>query len=599
MAESSAEDITERFGEVPQEVMVELQSMLGLYNIDAEELFFKWEGYCLKMGDDVKLTSKNVAMFKKETQEQFEIEMRAKSKTGPAGGSRSAPRAAKGTDVMNMLDGLVPVTPRTGPGAAKRKFEKASYETPLAERTSKLAMGSSPLGPAFKHPGSPASTAVPFRERRDPGKVMEVLNNHIKIPTLPLPGFESSESRIEFAAAVDLKKFSYKPMHQKLSEASQYFDDRINDFAEAIQQEHNIPDDDICAHNTILPEEVVVVGRIVTDVIDAEKRANEASLLLEGSRGRGEGVRIPLDLSAVRSYALFPGMLVALRATNPTGKKLQVKSVIEPPRYPEAATSVEGLEMIENRLSLGNLNVFVAAGPYTTDDNLDFEGLTELVDKIVDTCPDVVFLNGPFIDTDHPKVALGDFPIDEANFSGLVLEDLFKQKITSQLERITRSHVFLVPSTRDAVSKHVSYPQEPLQRKILGLPTNIKLLPNPCVISINEMVVGLSSADILFHLQMEEVKVSPKDLNVFSRVANHVIGQNHFYPLFPPPGKAQVGYVTPLDVAWLGLAEFPVKPDVLILPSNLPGTVKVHFSTRWLSEFMLTVRSRLLTEQLQ
>ncbi|KAF3910917.1 hypothetical protein ABW20_dc0109095 [Dactylellina cionopaga] len=607
---ADTEDLIDKFGELPEEVMAELQSMLGLYNIDAEELFFKWEGYCLKMGEDVKTDLKNIKEFKKDTQDQFEIEMRAKSRTTQTPASRGVQRAAKNTgDVFNMLDGLVPSTPRTGPGAAKRKFEKASYETPLAERTSRLAVGSSPVGPSagFKLPASPANS-IPFRNRPDPGKVMEVLNPQIDLPSLPLDGFESFESRVkwtyvakeaESTSTVDarrpdqpnalpfeaeksvnpiLKKFSYKPMYQKLSEASQYLDDRINETMDALQQEHNIPDEDICNPSTKLPEEVVVVGRIVTDVMDSQKRSNESSLLLEGSRGKGEGKRVPLDLSAVKGYALFPGMIVGFRATNPTGDKLMVKSILSPPRYPEAASTVVQLEKEREMLMLGNMNVFIAAGPYTPDDNLDFEGLTELVDKVVETSPDVVLLLGPFIDTEHPKVKLGDFSINMDTFSGYVLEDLFKEKITSQLKRITKSLVILVPSTRDAVSKHVSYPQDRLERRLLGLPAgNIKLLPNPCLISINEVVFGVSSADILFHLSMQEIKISGNgvEMNTFRRLSNYVISQNNFYPLFPPPEKSQVGYTTPLDVAWMELCEFLVKPDVLVLPSTLPGTVAV------------------------
>ncbi|EPS37365.1 hypothetical protein H072_8945 [Dactylellina haptotyla CBS 200.50] len=573
------EELVDKFGDLPDEIMTELQSMLTLYRIDAEELFFKWEEYCLKMGEDVKTDLKNVRAFKQDTREQFEIEMRSKSKTSQTPAGRGAQRTVKNAgDMFNMLDNLAPATPRTGQSAAKRKLDKASYETPLAERTSRLAVGSSPVGPpsAFKLPASPAAS-IPFRSRIDPGKVMEVLNDQIEIPTLPLDGYDSFKSRVELITNVLVPRFSYKPMYQKLTEASQYLDDRINDYTDAIQQEHSLPDEDFCNPSAKLPEEVVVVGRIVSDVMDSQKRTNEASLLLEGSRGKGEGKRVRLDLSALKGYALFPGMLAAFKAINPTGDKLLVKSVLSPPRYPEAASKVQELEKEMEKLMLGNLNVFMAAGPYTPDDNLDFEGLTELVDKIVEKVPDVVFLTGPFIDTEHPKVKLGDFEIDMTNFSGYVLEDLFKEKITSQLKRITKSLVILIPSTRDAVSKHVSYPQEPLQRKLLGLPTNVRLLPNPCVLSINEVVFGISSLDILFHLSMQEVKSAGKGIetNTFHRMVDHVISQNHFYPLFPPPEKSQVGYTIPLDVVWLELCEFPVKPDVLILPSTLPGSARV------------------------
>ncbi|KAF3229197.1 DNA-directed DNA polymerase alpha subunit pol12 [Orbilia oligospora] len=589
---SSPEDLAEKFGELPDEVMVELQNMLRIYNIDAEDLFFKWEEYCLKMGEDIKLNLKNITTFKDDAREQFEIEMRAKSKSAQAPAARGVQRTAKNTgDVFNMydltlnrlsLDGLTPATPRSAaPSAAKRKIEKAGYETPLAERTSKLAVGSSPVGPGpgFRTPG--AITSVPFRNRPDPGKVMEVYNPNIEIPELPLPGYPGYESRVLFSAVIKAKNFGYKPMYQKLVAGSQVLDDRIEEYAVAIQKEHNIPNEDFCNPCSKLPEEVVVVGRIVTDVMESQKRGNEASLLLEASRGDGEGGRVRLDLSALKGYAFYPGMTVALKAMNPTADKLLVKSVLTPPTYFGAGSKPSDMEEELRKLTAGNFNVFIAAGPYTTDDNLDFEGLTELVDRIVETEPDAVFLSGPFIDTEHPKVKLGDFPVDMNNFSGYVLEDLFKEKITSQLNRITKSMVLLVPSTRDAVSKHVSFPQDRFQRKLLGLQSNVQLLTNPCMITLNEIQFGISSADILFHLNMQEVKASGKgiEMNTFHRLANYVISSSHFYPLFPAPEASQVGYTTPIDLQWMRLAEFPrnIKPDVLILSSKLPGTVKVRY----------------------
>ncbi|KAK6536519.1 DNA-directed DNA polymerase alpha subunit pol12 [Arthrobotrys megalospora] len=579
---SSPEDLADKFGELPDEVMAELQNMLRLYNIDAEELFFKWEEYCLKMGEDIKLNMKNITAFKDDAREQFEIEMRAKSKAAQAPAARGAQRTAKNAgDVFNMLDGLTPATPRSsGPSAAKRKFERAGYETPLAERTSKLAVGSSPVGPGsvFRTPGT-AATSLPFRNRTDPGKVMEVLNPYIKLPQLPLPGYEGYQSRVKCIVNVKTINFQYKPMYQQLTKASEYFDDLIDEYADTIGDEHEIPAEDFCNPCSKLPEEVVVVGRIVTDVMDSQKRSNEASLLLEASRGGGAGKRVRLDLTALKGYAFFPGMLVAFKATNPTGDKLIVNSILDPPTYFEACSSVAQLEDEVQKLSSGNLNVFIAAGPYTTDDNLDFEGLIELVDKIVETEPDVVFLSGPFIDTEHPKVKLGDFPVDMDNFSGYVLEDLFKQKITSQLNRITKSMIMLVPSTRDAVSKHVAFPQDRFQKKLLGLQPNVQLLTNPSMLAINEIQFGISTTDILFHLNMQEVKATGKkvEMNTFHRLANYVVSSSHFYPLFPAPEASQVGYTTPLDVPRLRLCEFPdnVKPDVLILPSNLPGTAKV------------------------
>src|SRR6202034_3503244 len=55
------------------DIMGELESMLRLYSISPQELFYKWESYSLKMGsEDTKLNLETVRMFKKDVQDGLE-----------------------------------------------------------------------------------------------------------------------------------------------------------------------------------------------------------------------------------------------------------------------------------------------------------------------------------------------------------------------------------------------------------------------------------------------------------------------------------------------------------------------------------------------
>src|SRR5271170_5978668 len=55
------------------DIMGELESMLRLYSISPQELFYKWESYSLKMGsEDTKLDLDTVRMFKKDVQDSVE-----------------------------------------------------------------------------------------------------------------------------------------------------------------------------------------------------------------------------------------------------------------------------------------------------------------------------------------------------------------------------------------------------------------------------------------------------------------------------------------------------------------------------------------------
>jgi DNA polymerase alpha subunit B len=55
------------------DVMGELESILHLYSISPQELFYKWESFSLKMGsEDTNLDLDTVRMFKKDVQDDLE-----------------------------------------------------------------------------------------------------------------------------------------------------------------------------------------------------------------------------------------------------------------------------------------------------------------------------------------------------------------------------------------------------------------------------------------------------------------------------------------------------------------------------------------------
>jgi DNA polymerase alpha subunit B len=268
---------------------------------------------------------------------------------------------------------------------------------------------------------------------------------------------------------MEIKNFSYRPMYQKLMEASEVQDERIDEFAQAIQEHYQIRDEELGDPSVASPSEIVAVGRIVSDSL--EGRLNAQSILLESSRMTGAGARTPLRLDAVPSYAFFPGQIVAVRGKNSSGNYFAVSEILRPPQLPVASSSLEDLTETAERLRAGPVSIFIASGPYTTEDNLLFESLDAICDKAAEQQPDVVILTGPFIDSDHPLVRDGDFDLETADPNeGGTLEDLFRERIARRIRRIANSLVILIPSLRDAVSKHLAFPQEGFRRKLLDLP---------------------------------------------------------------------------------------------------------------------------------
>lgn len=65
--------------ELLPDILGELQSILRLHGISAQELFYKWESYSIKMGsEETKLDLTTVRAFKKDVQESLERETRGK-----------------------------------------------------------------------------------------------------------------------------------------------------------------------------------------------------------------------------------------------------------------------------------------------------------------------------------------------------------------------------------------------------------------------------------------------------------------------------------------------------------------------------------------
>jgi DNA polymerase alpha subunit B len=67
---------------------------------------------------------------------------------------------------------------------------------------------------------------------------------------------------------------------------------------------------------------------------------NTSSLLLEGTRNASSGKSVPLDVSQLKEFSFFPGQVVAVEGSNPTGKKMIVTSVTTPPINPVFKTDV-------------------------------------------------------------------------------------------------------------------------------------------------------------------------------------------------------------------------------------------------------------------
>lgn len=385
-----------------------------------------------------------------------------------------------------------------------------------------------------------------------------------------------------------------------ISEASGILDDRIEEFQDLIQAHYGLDDTAFGNAANQRTEEIIAVGRIVSDAL--EGRINASSLMLETSRRTGAGLRVPLRVKSI-SHEFFPGQIVAARGINASGEYFSIKEVLEMPLLPASASLPSAIDAWNARLGISDeqdvssnshaLNILIAAGPYTADDNLAFEPLQALCEKAATTYADTLILIGPMLDVEHPLLASGDFDLpDDPNVEPdkATLADVFRILIGAPLRGLARENpgisIILVPSTRDAVNKHVSWPQENFTKKELGLPKQAKMVSNPIALSLNEITVGITAQDILYDLRREEIVVGkPKETDILARLPSHLLQQRHFSPIFPPVDRKALPKIgtqdgvatgTLIDIGFLQLGEIDVRRDMLITPSILTPFAKVY-----------------------
>jgi DNA polymerase alpha subunit B len=484
---------------------------------------------------------------------------------------------------------LIPNTPRTGGVGSTTKRKSTNFETPASKAT-KSHPASSPGG--TQTPDTISTTN--FADRANAGDIISSLNGHI--PESTPADTPSAEPRIKLKANTDMIKYGYKTMGMKINEASEILDDRVDEFTLLVQDYHKLEDSAFGNPSRESQSEIIAVGRIASDSPDG--KLNPASLVLETSR-RMTGVRVPLKVDHLPSFDFFRGKIVALRGSNASGDFFTVSEVLSVPLLGASASLPSDIDAFNARIRFGQdefddarpLSVLLASGPYTTDSTLDFSAFHALLAAAETQKADTLILSGPFLDTEHPLVRSGEFELP-ANFpvepDKATLNDLFKYHITKPLIALTQAlpgiNIILVPSVRDTVAKHAAWPQDRFAKKDLGLPRQVSVVTNPITISLNEMVFGISSQDIVEQLRASQIvggKTKTEDF--YARACRQVIEQRHYFPVFPPadrlPNPEGSGFETvgaSLDISYLKLGEiFGGRPDFLILPSALGSFIKV------------------------
>jgi len=353
----------------------------------------------------------------------------------------------------------------------------------------------------------------------------------------------------------------YKYMFERLRDTASALDETICRVGDRLVDKWGLVQEDLLDLATTQPEPGVGLGRIQCD---SEGRMNSNSVLLHGSLDISSGSVIPLDLSQVSSYSLFPGQVVAVDCSNPNGSKLVATKV-----YDGSSPSLADITLADSSI----LSMIVAAGPFTTADSVGMEPLQDILSNIKEQKPSVAVLMGPFLDTKNTAVC-GAAESYDSQWLRMV------SMMAKEMEGLA-TQLILVPSCRDLVGYPV-YPQPPFPSSPLYLP-NMRCVSDPCTLSISGVTVSLTSSDILFHLGKEEISFPPRSGDRMSRLSSHLLQQGSMYPLYPPSEEMNVDFEQ-LEQHAL----FDKAPHLMLLPSDLTHFVREVTGTTVINPGRLT-----------
>ncbi|KAM9258895.1 DNA polymerase alpha subunit B [Morus bassanus] len=430
-----------------------------------------------------------------------------------------------------------------------KNSQKRSNSTPENPRPKRTPSSRSPY--ALFSPNSFSPSVAPsqkYTERSSRGEVVASFGS-VQGPSWSGRGGRGCTPKLFGLPEENLTK-SYKFMFQNTLDVREVLSWRIEELGDALKSHHGL--EDFASVSLLAQEPVTVLGRIGCD---SNGKLNAKSVMLEGDRQHSSGGQIPLDLSELKDYSLFPGQIVALEGTNSTGRKMVVSKLYEGVPLPFHAPTEPAPE---RRLAL------VACGPYTPSQSCAYDPLADLVALVARDRPDLCLLFGPFVDARHEHVEkcqlLGSFA------------DVFKLCLKTIIEgtRSAGSHLVFIPSPRDVHHDYV-YPQPPFLYPELPKDDRprVHFVPDPCTLDVDGIVLGLTSTDLLLHMGAEEISSSSGISDRFTRILKHILTQRSYYPLYPPSEELNVDYEN-----FYSYASLPVTPDVLVTPSELRYFIK-------------------------
>ncbi|XP_051901099.1 DNA polymerase alpha subunit B isoform X2 [Pristis pectinata] len=409
------------------------------YRLKEETIVNEWFAFSsTRYG--IPLTADNLDIF------EHEILNKRVNKTCPAKRNYRAP-----IQDLNTLEDLVQAEVEeedlldsyATPGRATS--QKRALTTPENRQSKKASAARSPrvlFSPASFSPSPTPSQKYSSRTNRG-----EVVTSFGAVHGNMWHGVGGKNASVQLLTAPEdsiTKRF--KHMFQKLFDIREVLNSRIEDLTPSLTDHQHIEEFRPVAVQA--QEPVKFLGQIACD---SNGKLNAKSVILQGDLEHSTGMQVPVDLSELKEYSLFPGQVVVLEGINSTGRCIvasQLYETVPLPFYRPNRELEEDLEGLEQQM------VLVACGPYTTSDSITYDPMMDLIDVINKDQPDVCILLGPFVDSKHEQIENCQLTV--------TFQEVFKQCMKGIVEgtRSSGAHLVFVPSLRDVHHDFV-YPQPP------------------------------------------------------------------------------------------------------------------------------------------
>ncbi|KAI8982344.1 DNA polymerase alpha/epsilon subunit B-domain-containing protein [Mycotypha africana] len=548
------------------EVIAALSSLCSSFSLTPETLKHKWEAYALNTGCPLKPSVAYIKFLKKSLQRDFDRNLKTRrTATGrlPVKRSSTMDLSEYGLTMDSQEDAIESFVSH---GTFKQKKVVPLTSSAVSVSDTQLSQSSSKFI-TRKQSHIVENQYNPQLPARKP------LQQHEPQQTTPID--------VQILQSIQ----PYRFMFEKAREKTDNLDEQLEYVGQLILETHS---EEIEAYaNPTKPsqESIYAFGRICLDPsLNESEKLSEKTIMLQTSRELGMGKLVPLNLSRIEQYSLFPGQIVGVKGTNPNGSIFHAEKIFYPSvperldvGNPDNLLTFESMDTDNDESNdqadipkQQPLEMIVASGPFTLNDDLSFQPLEALLSMCLKSKPEFILLMGPFLSVQHGKLATGqvESPLIQL-FQEQVVERLYKL-----LKECPRTQVFIVPHAYDMIQPYPIFPQPAftdLQQQNIINHERIHLLSNPSTIQLNgaQHTISIGNLDILFKIAREEIsKNNATDRS--SVFFKHILQQRSFHPVFP----FKVDESCIMDADQLVNVQLTYRPDILILPSQLKHFVR-------------------------